>query len=271
MARAADTGAYPRRLVMPARKLPVRPDLRQLKRQARDLLKSIHRGDPEALEELRANHPRPPCAADAQLADAQLVLARSYQATSWPRLVRACEMTDAIWRDDVDRVMQIVTDHPEMIHEHATIRDSNWGPPMTFAANLGRDRIIRILHRLGARDGEWAIGRAVLQGKIGTARMLHEMLGSPEPPDGALAGPAYTLSVSGTAFAFEVGARIVGRDGRVDGNTIEHLLGTDSRNPPAKHEILNMYVEHGLKLPDTPLRLTKERFRPRDSRGKISC
>lgn len=235
------------------RKLPVRPDLRQLKRQAKDLLKSIRRGDPEALEELRTAHPHPPVAADAQLADAQLVLARSYQATSWPRLVLSCEMIDAIWRDDVDRVVRIVTAHPEMIHEHATIRESNWGPPMSYAANLGRDRIIRMLRRLGAKDTEWALGRAVLQGKIATARMLYEMLDSPEPPEGALAGPAYTLSVSGTAFAFEIGAQIFNRDGKVDGNTIEHLLGTDSRNPAAKHEILEMYVEHGLELPDTPV------------------
>lgn len=236
---------------MPARKLPVRPDLRQLRRQARDLLKAIRRGEPEALEELRVSHPHPPAATDAKLADAQLVLARSYQATSWLRLLRACEMIDAIWRDDVDRLMHLVTEHPEMIHEHATIRDSNWGPPMTYAANLGRDRIVRMLHRLGARDTGEALGRAVLQGKIATARMLREMLGSPEPPEGALAGPAYTLSVAGTAFAFEIGARIIGRDGRIDGNTIEHLLGTDSRNPAAKHEILEMYVEHGLELPDT--------------------
>lgn len=236
---------------MPARKLPVRPDLRQLKRQAKDLLKAIRKGEPKALEELRANHPHPPAAGDAQLADAQLLLARSYQATSWARLLHACEMIDAIWRDDVDRVMHIVTAHPEMIHEHATIRDSNWGPPMTYAANLGRERIVRMLHRLGARDTEEALGRAVLQGKIATARMLQEMLGSPKPPEGTLAGPAYTLSVSGTAFAFEIGARIVGWDGEVDGNTIEHLLGTDSRSPAAKHEILEMYVAHGLELPDT--------------------
>ena len=33
---------------------------------------------------------------------------------------------------------------------------------------------------------------------------------------------------------------------------MEHLLGTDSRNPPAKHRILEMYVEHGFEPPDTP-------------------
>src|SRR6185503_15240113 len=38
-----------------------------------------------------------------------------------------------------------------------------------------------------------------------------------------------------------------------DHNTMEHLLGTDSRNPPAKHRILELYVEHGFEPPDTPV------------------
>jgi ankyrin repeat protein len=237
---------------MSARKLPVRPDLTQLKHQAKDLHRAIQRGDPDAIAELREHSPRVD-PATAQLSDAQHVLARSYQASSWPRLLHACELIDAIWRDDVDAVVALVTAYPDLLHEHATIRDSNWGPPMTYAANLGRDRIIRMLHKLGARDTEWALGRAVLQGKIDTARMLHEMLGSPEPPSGALAGPAYTLSVSGTEFAFVIGARIVDTNGVPDRNTMEHLLGTDSRNPAAKHRILELYVEHGFEPPDTPV------------------
>ena len=179
---------------MPVRKLPVRPDLTQLKHQAKDLHRAIQHGDLDAIAELREHNPDVD-SASAQLSDAQHVLARSYHASSWPRLVHACELIDAIWRDDVDAVMALVTTYPDLLNEHATIRDSNWGPPMTYAANLGRDRIIRMLHKLGARDTEWALGRAVLQGKIDTARMLHEMLGSPEPPETALAGPGYTLSV----------------------------------------------------------------------------
>ena len=237
---------------MPDRKLPLQPDLRQLRLQAKDLLRALRQGDPVAVAELHEHHPHSADPAAVKLADAQLVLARSYGASSWPRLVRACELIDAIWRDDAGTVMRLVTKYPELLHEHATIRDSNWGPPMTYAANLGRDRIIRMLHTLGATDTEWALGRAVLQGKIDTARMLHEMLGSPQPPDGSLAGAAYTLSVSGTAFALEIGARIVGPAG-VDRNTMEHLLGTDSRNPPAKHRILEMYAEHGFEPPDTPV------------------
>lgn len=238
---------------MSGRRLPLRPDLEQLKHQAKDLLTAIRRGDPEAVRELAAHHPKAIDASKAKLTDAQHVLARSYGASSWVRLVQASRLIDAIWRDDVDEVMRLVTKHPRLLHEHATIRDSNWGPPMTYAANLGRDRIVAMLGKLGATDTEWALGRAVLQGKIQTARMLHEMLGSPKPPHGALAGAAYTLSVSGTAFALEIGASLYDERGQLDVNTMEHLLGTDSRNPAAKHRILEMYVEHGFEPPDTPV------------------
>jgi hypothetical protein len=89
--------------------------------------------------------------------------------------VLACRLIDAIWRDDVERVRELVVKHPRLLHEHATIRDSNWGPPLTYAANLGRDRIITTLHELGATDLESAMGRALLQSKVGPARMLHKL------------------------------------------------------------------------------------------------
>jgi hypothetical protein len=236
---------------MPIRRLPVRPNLDQLKHQAKDLLRAVRRGDRAAVADLQAFHPKPMDPRQAKLADAQLVLARSYEASSWPRLVLACRLVDAIWKDDADAVRRIVVEYPALLREHATIRDSNWGPPMAYAANLGRDRIIRMLHALGATDHEWAMGRAVLQSKIDTARMLHEMMGSPPIPDDALGGPAYTLSVSGTAFALELGAKVRDATGRRLA-PVDVVLETDSRNPPAKHEILEMYVRHGLELPDTP-------------------
>jgi hypothetical protein len=123
---------------------------------------------------------------------------------------------------------------------------------MTYAANLGRDQIIRMLHDLGATDLNSAGGRAALQGHVDTVRMIYDLAGRPSIGYGAFAGPAYTLSVEGTAVLFALGAKIVGPAG-VDHNTMEHLLGTDSRKPAAKHRILEMYVEHGLELPDTPV------------------
>lgn len=234
---------------MSVRRLPVRPDLDQLKHQARDLLRAVHAGDPSAITELVAHHPGPVDPARAQLADAQLALARSYQASSWPRLVQAVALATAIWSDDLEAVRELVSRNPDLIREQVLIRaDSNWGPPMTYAANLGRDRIIRLLHGLGATDLESAAGRAALQGKVETARMVYQMAGSPPIPDGALGGPAYTLSAEGTALLLSLGAQVRGGAG----SPAETVLQTDARNPAAKHAILEMYQRHGLELPDTP-------------------
>lgn len=238
---------------MPVRDLPVRPDLDQLHRQAKELLKAIHTGAPDAVAEWRELHPDPADPATAKLAEAQRVLAKSYRASSWPRLVSAVQLVDAIWRDDLAKVLSLVDAHPALLHEPVLLRpDSNWGPPMSYAANLGRDEMIRQLHARGARDLEKAAGRAALQGHPGTVRMIHDLAGRPPVTPGLLAGPAYTLNVAGTAVLFSLGVRVDGPDG-VQPNVMEHLLGTDSRNSAAKHRILELYVEHGFEPPDTPI------------------
>jgi hypothetical protein len=186
---------------MPARHFPVRPNLDQLKHQAKDLFKALRSGDSSAIADLESYHPGKIEANAAKLADAQLVLAHSYGIASWPRLVQACQLVDAIWRDDVAGVRNIVLKHPHLLKEMARgTEECNWGPPMSYAANLGRDQIIRMLHDLGATDHARALDRAALQSKIETARMIHSMMGSPRPPANLLGGPAYTLSASGTAL-----------------------------------------------------------------------
>lgn len=236
---------------MSVRRLPSRPDLEQLHRQAKEFLRAVHAGDADTVAELRRHHPEPIDPSAAKLADAQLVLARSYQASSWTRLVQAVQLAEAIWRDDTEAVRTLITRNPPLIHEHVLIRtDSDWGPPMTYAASLGRDAIVRLLHSQGARDLERAAGRAALQGKTDTVRTIYDLAGRPSLEKLTLAGPAYTLSVEGTAVLFVLGARI---GPGVDPTTMEHLLGTDSRNPSAKHRILEMYVEHGFEPPDTPV------------------
>jgi ankyrin repeat protein len=237
---------------LPDRRLPVRPDLDQLKHQAKDLLRAIHRGDANALAELRGRHPHPPDPEHAKLADAQLALARGYGAPTWARLVVACKLIDAIWEDDADTVRALVLADPKLLHEDARIHDGNWGPPLSYAANVGRDGIIAMLAELGATDFKHGLDRAVLQSRIGTARLLHRLAGSPIPPAGAFGTPAYTLSVSGTEYLFEIGGDIREWEGQ-SGGPVEVVLCTDSRKPDAKHRILEMYVEHGLPLPDTPM------------------
>jgi hypothetical protein len=242
---------------LPTRHVPVHPNLQQLKQQAKDLLHSIRREDQSAIDEFKLFHP---AAAELlarnkdeiTLSQAQIALARSYGVRSWPRLVHACRLIDAIWDDDVETVRQLILKHPALLHENARATEKcNWGPPMSYAANLGRDAIIRMLHELGAKDFEHAIDRAALQSKIGTARMLHDMMGRPVPPNGALDGPAYTLSASGTALLLELGARVLDSNGKRIA-PVDVVLESDSRKPSEKHQILELYVSHGIELPDTP-------------------
>ena len=237
---------------MPARHFPVRPNLDQLKHQAKDLFKAMRSGDSSAIADLESYHPGKIEANAAKLADAQLVLAHSYGIASWPRLVQACQLVDAIWRDDVAGVRNMVLEHPQLIKEMARgTKECNWGPPMSYAANLGRDQIIRMLHDLGATDHARALDRAALQSKIETARMIHSMMGSPRPPANLLGGPAYTLSASGTALLLELGAQVRDADGKRLA-PVDVVLETDSRKPTEKHKILELYVQYGLELPDTP-------------------
>jgi len=237
---------------MSERRLPIRPNLDQLKQQAKELLRAVRSSDAGAIADFAKYHPRKISPGTPKLVDAQLVLARAYEAPSWPRLVAACKLIEAIWSDDVGAVRKIIQKDPRLLHEETLIRKSNWGPPMSYAANLGRDRIIEMLHGLGARDLATALNRAALQTQIGTARKLHAMMQSPVLAADALNDPAYTLSADGTALVLELGAPVVDEHGKRLA-PVDVVLETDSRKPAAKHAILEMYVQHGLTLPDTPV------------------
>lgn len=234
---------------MPDYTLSIRPDLDQVRRLAKDLLKAFRAGDAEAVALFHAHLPDAD-PATVKLADAQHVIARINQVKTWDRVVQACQLTRAIRDDDLGSVRRLIDRHPNLLYEPALGRPSNWGPPMSYAANLGRGRIIEALHDMGATDLEKALDRAVLQTQIEAARVIHRLMGSPKPPTQLLVNAAYTLSVEGTAFALEIGAPVVDdKGGRLVPVCI--ALETDSRNPAAKSAILEMYVAKGLVLPDT--------------------
>ena len=231
------------------RHFPVRPNLEQLKHQAKDLLRAIKRGDPTVLAEFEKHHPKSIVPAAAKLADAQLALARSYGLPSWPRLVIACRMTDAIWRGDVETVRDLVSRDPCLLQEDARGVRGNWGPPMSYAANLGQDRIIHMLHQLGADDVQFAFGRACLQGKLETARQLYAM--GARPAVGEVMGPCESQNADGLALLLELGAPLSDAHGdRLA--PVGMLLETYCRNPQGKHRCLELCAEDGVDLPDTP-------------------
>jgi Ankyrin repeat len=234
---------------MADRHFPVRPNLDQLKQQAKDLLRDIRRGDPAAIADLQKNHPKNKAPGAAKLADAQLALARSYGLPNWPRLVLACRMTGAIWRDDAGAVRELVLKHPRLLHEDARGVKGNWGPPMSYAANLGRDRIIAMLRDMGAEDLQFAFDRACLQGRLDTARQLYAM--GARPALDSVMGPAETQSGSGLALLLELGAEISDAHGdRLA--PVGMVLETYCRNPEGKHRCLELFAQHGIELPDTP-------------------
>ena len=202
------------------RGLPVRPDIRALQRE----VEAEGGGD----------------------AGRQAV-ASAYGAGTWERLTLAVHLVDAIWRDDLAAVKEVITAHPHLLHEDALIRtSSNWGPPMTYAANLGHHRIITWLHERGAKDLDTAMDRAVLQGQIDTARLLLDLGASP-PDRRTMDGPAETLNAEGMAFLVELGVELTPETAPV-----AMVLETYSRNPLGKHQILELFARHGVPLPDTP-------------------
>jgi hypothetical protein len=234
---------------VPDRHVPVRPNLDHLKHEAKTLLRAIKRGDPAALADLRKHHPGSIDPAAAKLADVQLALARSYGVASWPRLVQACRLIEAIWRDDVEAVSALVTRNPKLLHEDARGVPGNWGPPMSYAANLGRDPIIATLRELGATDVQYAFERAALQGRIETARKLMAM--GARPVRGVVMGPCETLNAEGLAFLLDSGADLSDAHGNRLA-PVAMLLETYARNPTGKHACLDTLVRYGIDVPDTP-------------------
>jgi len=234
---------------MPARHFPVRPNLNRLRQEAKDLLRALRDADPAAVEEFRRHYSGSSEPPDARLSDAQLVLARSYGLPDWERLVVAARMTSAIWRGDSAAVRELVLKDPRLLHEDARGVKSNWGPPLSYAANLGRDEIIHMLHGLGAVDVQHAFERACLQGRIETARQLYAMGARPQP--GSVMGPCETLCAAGLALLLKLGAALADEKGDPLA-PVALVLQTYSRNPAGKLHCLDIIEARGIELPDTP-------------------
>jgi ankyrin repeat protein len=120
------------------RQLPPRPNLEQLKNQAKTLLKAFRAADREALDRFRESHPRLRKSSAAEIANsaltlagAQLVVANEYGFTTWARLkahVAALRpdgsvselvesLREAAGRGDLARLTELLDAHPELIDE----------------------------------------------------------------------------------------------------------------------------------------------------------
>jgi uncharacterized protein len=88
--------------------LPARPDLDQLRHQAKDLLHAAQRGDSEAIARISMVSDR------VILSSAQLAIAREYGFPSWAKLKLEVERRDILNHRDLSRLTRLLADHPEL-------------------------------------------------------------------------------------------------------------------------------------------------------------
>ena len=112
--RKSDRFVYP---------LPPNPNLDKQRKLAKALARDYWRGDPDAIERVRALHPKPPAPDEFALSDAQLVMARGYGFSSWPQLKRKIDSLTqspaelfkaAVEAGDVDHVRQLLDSHRDL-------------------------------------------------------------------------------------------------------------------------------------------------------------
>ncbi|HEX5046935.1 MAG TPA: ankyrin repeat domain-containing protein [Gammaproteobacteria bacterium] len=245
-----------------SRGLPQRPHLDVPKRQARELLEQWRSGQPDALDRIRRRHPKFERASDAavaagpfRLSDAQLVIAREYGLDHWTALKErigvntlAQALAVAIRANDGAAAAEIVRTEPRLLH--VPLVSGNWGPPMSHAANLGRLEIVKAMAALGAKDFQLAFGRAVLQGYLDCARWLLEQGAKLEGGD--TMGACEALNADGLKFVAELGGPRTDEHGSRLA-PLAMVLGTYSRHPRGKHEMLEILASNGCTLPDTPI------------------
>src|SRR5215813_6849500 len=115
------SGRGAKRFVRP---LPSKPNLDKQRKLAKALARDYWRGQPKAIERVRALHPKPPAAENFVLSDAQLVIARGYGFAGWPHLKRKIESLTkspadlfkaAVEAGDVEQVRQLLQSHSDLV------------------------------------------------------------------------------------------------------------------------------------------------------------
>jgi ankyrin repeat protein len=107
---------------LPFRRLPEKPHLDQLRKQAKDLLADVRDAKPEAVAEVSRHERNAPDPTTFALADAQRILARSYGFPSWTKLkafvdgASAARFLEAVRNRDLAQVRTLMATRPELVN-----------------------------------------------------------------------------------------------------------------------------------------------------------
>ena len=165
---------------LPTRKLSDRPDLDQLKRQAKELLGAFHAQDADAVAEIGA-HYHGADAATFALHDAQLVLARAYGFDSWPKLKAFVDgatvqrLIAAVRAADEDEVARLLRTRPEL----ARMSHANLGVMHHAVLSQAPAAIVRhlMVHGADARGGIYPHRDATTAHAIAVQRGYTDIVG----------------------------------------------------------------------------------------------
>ncbi len=143
--------------------LPPHPDLDQLRRQAKDLLRAAQHGDTDAVARVHA-------VSDHLILDsAQLAVAREYGFASWARLKTEVTRREIFDARDVARLNSLLAEHPELAVEPML----SWCDHPQGASPLGYVAMLR-----------YDTSRGIWRDVPGTAAIARALLKAGAPADG---------------------------------------------------------------------------------------
>ena len=194
------------RNTLPTRTLRDRPDLDQLKRQAKELLDAFRAGHPEATQEVHAHYRQADLSTFA-LHDAQLVMARAHGFDSWPKLKAFVDgatvrrLVEAVRNGDLDTVRSMVTARPELVHLDVAENDEHRA--LHYAVLRRRPEIVRFLmqHGADARKGIWPHRAATTAITLAVERGYDEVVGIIEEEESRRSASAPLRALTPTVAA----------------------------------------------------------------------
>jgi uncharacterized protein len=168
--------------------LPARPDLDQLRHQAKDLLRAAESGDGAALERIHAVTDR------LTLASAQLAVAREYGFASWPKLKTEVERREILDDRDLARLTTLLADEPEL----ATTTMERWCDHPKGASPLGYVAMLR-----------YDTSRDVWRDVSGTGAVARALLAAGAPVNGEPGDPETPLITAASYGDAEVARALI--------------------------------------------------------------